>query len=171
MSVGTKVFVPLTVVAVVVAIAGLGIRNIRRQDTLLEWRRSLEPPNGRITWPAWDPKWPPLPKPQKRDPFLGDLAGPYAFAARRADVMRAVPCFCGCRRIGHQSNADCYLKELRADGTPVWSDHTFSCALCVRITQDTMLLLDRGLDAAAIRKAIDEHYQKVYPNPTLTRQP
>ena len=160
-----------TVVAVVLVIGGLAVRNIRRQDTLLEWRRSLEPPNGRIAWPAWNPAWPPLPTPPRRDPFLGDLTGPYAFAARRADVLRVIPCYCGCRRIGHQSNAECYLKNARPDGMPVWSDHAFSCDLCVRITEETMLLLDRGLEVSAVRKAIDDHYQDVYPNPTLTRQP
>ena len=41
----------------------------------------------------------------------------YAFAARRPDVMHYVPCYCGCGGIGHESAYDCYIDEVRPDGT------------------------------------------------------
>ncbi len=41
----------------------------------------------------------------------------YEFAARRPDVLRYMPCFCGCWRVGHRSNYDCFIDEVHPDGT------------------------------------------------------
>lgn len=40
----------------------------------------------------------------------------YEFAARRPDVLRYMPCFCGCWRDGHRSNYDCFIDEVHPDG-------------------------------------------------------
>jgi hypothetical protein len=47
----------------------------------------------------------------------------YEFAARRPDVLRYVPCYCGCQRNGHQDNADCFVSSREADGRPRWDLH------------------------------------------------
>ena len=47
----------------------------------------------------------------------------YEFAARRPDVMRHVPCFCGCERNGHHDNEDCFVASRAADGRPQWDTH------------------------------------------------
>jgi hypothetical protein len=47
----------------------------------------------------------------------------YEFAARRPDVLRHVPCFCGCERNGHQDNEDCFVAARGPDGRPTWADH------------------------------------------------
>jgi hypothetical protein len=47
----------------------------------------------------------------------------YEFAARRPDVMRYVPCFCGCERNGHTDNEDCFVSARAADGRPEWDTH------------------------------------------------
>ena len=47
----------------------------------------------------------------------------YEFAARRPDVLKYVPCFCGCERNGHQHNADCFVAERDANGKPRWDAH------------------------------------------------
>jgi hypothetical protein len=47
----------------------------------------------------------------------------YEFAARRADVLRYVPCFCGCERNGHQDNEDCFVASRDAAGRPEWDAH------------------------------------------------
>lgn len=39
----------------------------------------------------------------------------YAFALERPDVLKAMPCYCGCEAGGHTSNHSCFVKEL-ADG-------------------------------------------------------
>lgn len=41
----------------------------------------------------------------------------YEFAARRPDVLRYLPCFCGCHNAGHRSNYDCFIDHVRADGS------------------------------------------------------
>ena len=45
----------------------------------------------------------------------GDVATLYRFAATEAEVLRWIPCTCGCGDLGHGSNRACYIKEERAD--------------------------------------------------------
>jgi hypothetical protein len=45
-----------------------------------------------------------------------DVRELYEFAARRPDVLRYMPCFCGCWREGHRSNYDCFVDEVHRDG-------------------------------------------------------
>lgn len=40
----------------------------------------------------------------------------YEFAARRPDVLRYLPCFCGCGNV-HRSNYDCFIDDIAPDGT------------------------------------------------------
>jgi hypothetical protein len=47
----------------------------------------------------------------------------YEFAARRPDVLRHVPCFCGCERNGHKDNEDCFVANRAANGRPEWDEH------------------------------------------------
>ena len=47
----------------------------------------------------------------------------YEFAARQPQVLRYVPCFCGCERNGHQHNADCFVASREPDGRPNWDAH------------------------------------------------
>ena len=37
------------------------------------------------------------------------------------DLMRYMPCFCGCSASGrHRNNRDCYIKAVNADGSVVF---------------------------------------------------
>ncbi len=47
----------------------------------------------------------------------------YEFAARHPEVLRYVPCFCGCERQGHGDNADCFVASREPDGRPRWDLH------------------------------------------------
>lgn len=48
----------------------------------------------------------------------------FKFAARRPDVLSKVPCFCGCERMGHRGNDDCFVKARDARGIPTqWEEH------------------------------------------------
>ena len=48
----------------------------------------------------------------------------FKFAARRPDVLSKVPCFCGCERMGHRGNDDCFVKSRDARGVPTeWEEH------------------------------------------------
>jgi hypothetical protein len=43
----------------------------------------------------------------------------YEFQITHGDLMRYMPCFCGCGNVGHRSNRDCYVKEVAPDGSVV----------------------------------------------------
>lgn len=40
----------------------------------------------------------------------------YLFALEHPEVLRYVPCYCGCEEVGHESNLDCFIDEVRPDG-------------------------------------------------------
>lgn len=45
----------------------------------------------------------------------------YEFQVENGDLMRYMPCFCGCgSTAGHRSNRDCYVKDVNADGSVVF---------------------------------------------------
>lgn len=44
----------------------------------------------------------------------------YRFAIANRGTLRWIPCFCGCGREGHMSNADCYIKNVQPDGSVVF---------------------------------------------------
>ncbi len=41
----------------------------------------------------------------------------YRFAIANRDTLGWIPCFCGCGAEGHTSNADCYIKDVKPDGS------------------------------------------------------
>lgn len=43
----------------------------------------------------------------------------YEFQIQNGDLMRYMPCFCGCGADGHRSNRDCYVKQVNSDGSVV----------------------------------------------------
>lgn len=47
----------------------------------------------------------------------------YEFAARHPDVLRDVPCFCGCARMGHRSNLDCFVDARGQAQHVTWNAH------------------------------------------------
>ena len=69
----------------------------------------------------WNPTWAPMPvsrNPAHAEEILRDA---YAFAANREDVVRFIPCYCGCeRKEHHQSLRDCFIRGRAPDGTPQW---------------------------------------------------
>lgn len=48
----------------------------------------------------------------------------YQFAAANPGTLAYIPCYCGCGAPphSHASVADCFVREVRADGTVVWDD-------------------------------------------------
>jgi hypothetical protein len=49
----------------------------------------------------------------------------YRFAIANPEVLSAFPCYCGCGAMGHKNNLDCYIKEVRADGSIEFENHAF----------------------------------------------
>jgi len=42
---------------------------------------------------------------------LDEIREAYRFAVANRDVLRYIPCYCGCGEQGHTSNASCYVKD------------------------------------------------------------
>ncbi len=47
----------------------------------------------------------------------------YESAARHPEVLGQVPCFCGCRSLGHRSNHDCFVAARDPTGKVAWDAH------------------------------------------------
>lgn len=88
----------------------------------------------------------------------------YQFAVANAPVLEQIPCYCGCGPIGHQSNYDCYVTDMTADGTIQYDEHALICSVCIDITQDTMKMMDEGRPLSEIRATIDENYSPFGPS-------
>jgi Protein of unknown function with PCYCGC motif len=69
-------------------------------------------PNGdlaKVVWPDYVLNAPP------------EVKELYEFQVTHGDLMRWMPCFCGCgQSAGHRSNRDCYIRRVNADGTVVF---------------------------------------------------
>jgi len=73
--------------------------------------QAADEPNGDIStvvWPSYV---------TDADPEIRAL---YEFQITHGELMRYMPCFCGCGRdSGHHSNRDCYVQSVGADGSVV----------------------------------------------------
>jgi hypothetical protein len=84
----------------------------------------------------------------------------YQFATANPDVMKNIPCYCGCGSIGHTSNYSCYVSSVDAKGNITFDNHALGCSLCVDITQDVMRMLREGKSTQEARAYIDATYAK-----------
>lgn len=49
-----------------------------------------------------------------------DIKALYEFQITHGEIMRFMPCFCGCGQdAGHHNNRDCYVQTVDADGSVV----------------------------------------------------
>jgi hypothetical protein len=72
-----------------------------------------------LAWPVED-RWPAL--------FTASserIQETYRFAVANQDLLQWMPCFCGCGEWGHASNADCYVQEVRDDGSVLLDSMSF----------------------------------------------
>lgn len=54
----------------------------------------------------------------------GSVRDAYRFAIANRSLLRQIPCYCGCGA-EHRSNADCYIKDVRPDGTIIFDPMSF----------------------------------------------
>jgi hypothetical protein len=87
----------------------------------------------------------------------------YQFAAANPDIMKNIPCYCGCDDSGHESNYECYVAQVSTYGTITFDQHAILCSICVDITQDVMRMVGDGESPQAIRAYIDATYSKYDP--------
>ena len=88
----------------------------------------------------------------------------YQFASANPDLMKNIPCYCGCGNVGHTSNYNCYVESQDDKGNFRWDSHALGCSICVDITQDAMRLLKDGKSPPEIRASIDQTYSKYGPS-------
>ena len=88
----------------------------------------------------------------------------YQFAAANPDVMKDIPCYCGCGDIGHTSNYACYVSHDDGAGNITFDNHALGCSICVDITQDVMRMLREGKSPQEARAYVDATYSKYGPS-------
>ena len=77
----------------------------------------------------------------------------YQFAVDHPDLLRAIPCYCGCSYEGHRHNLDCYFDDNgNADR------HGLTCGICVDETLTTKKMWLEGKNITEIRAYIDNFY-------------
>src|SRR5512139_1444088 len=55
----------------------------------------------------------------------------YQFAVANPDIMKHIPCYCGCGDMGHTSNYACYVKDVDQSGEIQFDEHALGCSICV----------------------------------------
>lgn len=96
----------------------------------------------------------------------------YEFAARHPDVLQYVPCYCGCERVGHNSNHECFIKSRAANGRVTeWDTHGMGCTICLDVAREAMVMFNTGATPTTIRAAIDSKYGSRFPSSTPTPKP
>jgi hypothetical protein len=88
----------------------------------------------------------------------------YQFASANPDLMKNIPCYCGCGNVGHTSNYACYVSNGDDKGKFTFDNHALGCSICVDITQDVMRLLRQGKSSQDARAYIDSTYSKYGPS-------
>ena len=88
----------------------------------------------------------------------------YQFNAANPDIMKNIPCYCGCGDIGHTSNYDCYVSNVEDTGNIAFDNHALGCSICVDITQDVMRMMRDGKSPQDARAYVDATYTKYGPS-------
>ena len=102
---------------------------------------------------------------------LNVMRATFEFAARHPEVMKYIPCFCGCNRGGHKDNHDCFVSGRDAAGkVKSWEPHALECQVCVEVAHQTLQMYNSGATVFAIREAIEKKYAGA-PNHTPTPMP
>jgi len=101
-----------------------------------------------------------------------DMRLVYQMAGTATDIIKWMPCYCGCgESAGHGSNLNCFIDEVRKDGSVVWDDHGTRCQVCLDIAVQSVKMTQEGKSLKEIREFIDENYKEGYAEPTDTPMP
>lgn len=125
---------------------------------------------GTLSWGGVAAQSPLKPHPQKNLPSLDlpafqlsrskdEVRAIYRFAAEHPEVLHYIPCYCGCQRLGHTSNEDCFVKSRAKNGdVTAWNDHGMMCPMCLSIGDRAMQLYNAKIPLARIRADIVKTY-------------
>jgi hypothetical protein len=96
----------------------------------------------------------------------------YDFAAQHPEVLKYVPCFCGCGSQGHKANESCFVARRDPKGNVLeWDTHGFGCTICIDVAREAMQLYSSGADVKSIRAAIERRWAANAEGRTPTPQP
>lgn len=100
--------------------------------------------------------------------FLSKLSGPalerasvaYKGAMEHYEAFSYIPCYCGCAIYAtpHDSVADCYVKDIAADGTVTFTDHGLTCSICEGVAQMTVEGISANKTLKEIRADVFAEY-------------
>jgi hypothetical protein len=88
----------------------------------------------------------------------------YQFAVANPNIMKQIPCYCGCGSVGHTSNYSCYVQSVDEKGAVSFDNHALGCSICVDITQDAMRYMRQGKPVSEIKTIIDQTYSQYGPS-------
>jgi hypothetical protein len=101
-----------------------------------------------------------------------DMRLVYQMAGTATDIIEWMPCYCGCgESADHGSNLNCFIDEVREDGSVVWDDHGTRCQVCLDIAVQSVKMTQEGKSLKEIREFIDESYKEGFAEPTDTPMP
>ncbi|AIK38981.1 hypothetical protein BG07_430 [Bacillus pseudomycoides] len=96
----------------------------------------------------------------------------YQMAGEDHELLEWIPCYCGCgESVGHKSNKNCFVREVKESGEIVWDSHATTCANCLDIALQSVSLKKNGMSTLEIRQYIDNQYKEGYAKPTPTPMP
>ena len=117
--------------------------------------------------PVPDPKEVVETKPKGTLPdFLAAVTGPakdrltvqYQGAVDHYDSYKYIPCYCGCAiyATAHKNLAECFVKEMAANGDVTFTDHSTMCDQCQTAAQMTLDGIAAGTPLKDVRAAVFE---------------
>lgn len=85
----------------------------------------------------------------------------YQAAGQATELLSGMPCYCGCMEssAGHKSNMNCFVHEVKEDGSVVWDDHGTRCGVCLQIAAQSISMLAEGKTPEQIRESIEAQYK------------
>ena len=96
----------------------------------------------------------------------------YDFAAQHPEILKYVPCYCGCGSQGHKANESCFVAKRDPKGNVVeWDTHGFGCTICIDVGRKAMQMYTSGADVYSIRAAIEREYAPEVSGRTPTPPP
>lgn len=98
-----------------------------------------------------------LPKYAQKSP---QVQAAYEYALEKPELLRQIPCYCGCSRIGHKNVEDCFVKEFKDNGKIVFDDHGANCGICYFTALDSKALFEQGKSPQEVKNFIDEKYSR-----------
>lgn len=115
---------------------------------------------------AQDVRFEPMPSIDVSVASEAELRRAYEFVANNENILRYVPCFCGCERLGHKSVESCFVSARSPDGFVKWNKHGAACRLCLDVVETARELHAAGHPVRDIRRLVVDRFYKTRMTPT-----